>query len=235
MVFIDSQAALRALRQSPRKNSSSGSLLALARREIIRWLEADAARSLHLAWVPGHKNIEGNDYADEMAKKGSSALRADIRVGRRWTSLAKAKRRAKEQMLRRWKSEWSANDRHGEYRRLRTQPPSLTPAPHLGSLPRRALGLWLQAKTGHGDFSPYHQRPHFKHPDAHLRCRCGRQKTRLHPLTCPTFIQHQHLLDPARLSSGRLNYEYLFNDKKGIALFAEYATISRAYSCNMTT
>ncbi|KAE8218743.1 hypothetical protein CF319_g7441 [Tilletia indica] len=182
MAFIDNQAALRALKQSPRTNSSSGALLALTRRETIRWLEADADRSVHLAWVPGHKNIEGNDYADEMAKKGSSPLRADIRVGRRRTSLAKAKRRAKEQMLRRWTSEWSASERHGEYRRLRTQPPSLTPAPHLESLPRRELGLWLQAKTGHGDFSPYHQRPHFKHPDAHLLCRCGRQKTRLHPL-----------------------------------------------------
>ncbi|CAD6948366.1 unnamed protein product [Tilletia laevis] len=234
MAFIDNQAALRALAQRSRTSASSGSLLTLTRRETVKWLESDPARSVHLAWVPGHKDIEGNDYADEMAKKGSSALRADISVGRRWTSLAKAKRRAKERMLQQWTREWSDSARHGQYRRLRTQSPSLTPAPHLGSLPRRELGLWLQAKTGHGDFSTYHQRPHFKHPDAHIHCRCGRHKTRLHPLICPTFLQHQDLLDPARLPSGQLNFEYLFNDNKGISLFAEYATISRAYSCNMT-
>ncbi|CAD7061726.1 unnamed protein product [Tilletia caries] len=45
----------------------------------------------------------------------------------------------------------------------------------------------------------------------------------------------QHLLDPARLPSGQLDFEYLFNDKKGIALFAEYATISRAYSSTAAT
>ncbi|KAE8190261.1 hypothetical protein CF328_g6027 [Tilletia controversa] len=49
------------------------------------------------------------------------------------------------------------------------------------------------------------------------------------------FLQHQHLLDPARLPSGQLDFEYLFNDKKGIALFAEYATISRAYSSTAAT
>ncbi|KAL9933894.1 hypothetical protein V8E36_006976 [Tilletia maclaganii] len=56
------------------------------------------------------------------------------------------------------------------------------------------LGLWLQAKTGHGDFSGYHTRPHFNHPEAHLFCRCGKPKTRLHPLRCPSYAHHQHLL-----------------------------------------
>ncbi|KAE8180406.1 hypothetical protein CF328_g9174, partial [Tilletia controversa] len=139
IVFIDNQAVLRALKQHPRHNGSSGSILALTRREPIKWLGGDATRSVHLAWVPGHCSIEGNDRADTMAKKGSSALRADIRVGRRKTSVAKAKRRAKERLLKEWKGEWDRSSKHGSYRRLRTRPPSLTPAPYLGSLPRRVL------------------------------------------------------------------------------------------------
>ncbi|KAE8230792.1 hypothetical protein CF326_g4200 [Tilletia indica] len=233
--FVDNQAALRALQQTPRNNDSSGSLLSTIRKEISKWLQADKSRSVHLAWVPGHCGVDGNERADVMAEKGSSALRADSRVGSRRISLAKARRRAKEQLLGRWTAEWSSSDKHGAYRKLRTLPPALKPAPHLGTLPRKDLGLWLQAKTGHGDFSTYHTRPQFQHLDAHLHCRCGRQKTRLHPLTCLTYTYHQHLLDPARLPSGRLDFEHFFNDRKGISLFVEYATISRAYSCNMMT
>ncbi|CAD6947006.1 unnamed protein product, partial [Tilletia laevis] len=39
IVFIDNQAVLRALKQDPRHNGSSGSILALTRRELIKWLE----------------------------------------------------------------------------------------------------------------------------------------------------------------------------------------------------
>ena len=56
--------------------------------------------------------------------------------------------------------------------------------------------------------------------------------TRKHPLYCITYHHHQHILDKARLSSGRLGHSRLFNQPAGILLLAEYIATSKAYECN---
>ncbi|KAE8228115.1 hypothetical protein CF326_g6966 [Tilletia indica] len=232
MVFVDNAAAIQALTADARSNESSGALLASLRMRIRNWLREDQVRTLHVAWTPGHAGVEGNERADEKAKEGTSPLRATERLAKRTISLSTARRNAKDRLLGKWKKDWSSSALHPKYRRLRTQPPTLTPPPHLGTVSRKALGLWLQAKTGHGDFISYHQRDHINHPNARLHCRCGRVKTRFHPLHCVSYLSHHHLLDRARFPSGRLNYAVLFDHRTGISIFADYALRSKAYDCN---
>ncbi|KAL9938165.1 hypothetical protein V8E36_002788 [Tilletia maclaganii] len=192
--FINNTAVIHSLRSG--SETSSCALFVALRNAISSWLAEDPTRVIHICWVPGHTDIGGNETS------------IHERRGRAWPL---RDGRQKAQLQQSWQQLWSECGGHSAYRRLRLNPPSLKPGPHLGDLPRSMLGLWLQAKTGHGDFSGYHTRPHFNHPEAHLFCRCGKPKTRLHPL--PAITQ-------------------LFNTASGIARFAEYASLSKAFDCN---
>ena len=64
-IFSDSQAAIKALDS----NYISSKLVLQCREELkllSHWLE------ITLIWVPGHRNIRGNEIADELARKGST-------------------------------------------------------------------------------------------------------------------------------------------------------------------
>ena len=63
MIFVDSQAALKAIESKVVKSrivrKCRGSLASIEQHRVS------------LCWVPGHSNIEGNEKADEMARRGS--------------------------------------------------------------------------------------------------------------------------------------------------------------------
>jgi ribonuclease HI len=56
---------------------------------------------IYVSWVPGHREIQGNEDADRLAK-------ADLKRKARnpVTSLSYLKREAKEEILARWKQKW---------------------------------------------------------------------------------------------------------------------------------
>jgi len=65
-IFSDSQAAVRAL-DSYTTNSKTIS-------ECRKYLNEMATHlRINLIWVPGHRNIEGNCIADELARQGTTA------------------------------------------------------------------------------------------------------------------------------------------------------------------
>ena len=53
--------------------------------------------------MPGHREIQGNEHADRLAKAGLKRITKDP-----VTSLSYLKRKAKEEILARWKQEWKA-------------------------------------------------------------------------------------------------------------------------------
>ncbi|XP_036320510.1 uncharacterized protein LOC118735019 [Rhagoletis pomonella] len=65
-IYSDSQAALKALDSV----TCSSKTVADCRRSLNEMAEQSA---LHLVWVPGHRNIPGNEKADELAREGTSA------------------------------------------------------------------------------------------------------------------------------------------------------------------
>lgn len=63
-IFSDSQAAIMAL-----ESEYSKSKIVIDSKEALNLL--GIASDATLAWVPGHRNIDGNETADELARKGS--------------------------------------------------------------------------------------------------------------------------------------------------------------------
>jgi hypothetical protein len=64
---------------------------------------------------------------------------------------------------------------------------TVKPSPEL-DLPRATLHRLLAFRTGHKDFSWYHQKFHYN--DAKLECSCGRPKTPEHLVHCKTVFRY---------------------------------------------
>jgi hypothetical protein len=69
---------------------------------------------IHISWVPGYRETQGNKYADRLAKAG---LKRKARNPVTFPSYLK--RKAKEEILASWKQEWK-NTRQAEKSRAYT-------------------------------------------------------------------------------------------------------------------
>ncbi|KZV79127.1 hypothetical protein EXIGLDRAFT_596359, partial [Exidia glandulosa HHB12029] len=67
--LLDNQAAVRAVRK---RKCRSGQLLVDAfHRELSKLNRARRRLDIHIAWVPGHCDVRGNELADEHAKRAA--------------------------------------------------------------------------------------------------------------------------------------------------------------------
>jgi ribonuclease HI len=69
-VFTDNQSVIQAV-DAPKRQSGQYII-----EEILDTIdeihELAATRTIHIEWVPGHKNIEGNEQADQAAKAAAN-------------------------------------------------------------------------------------------------------------------------------------------------------------------
>lgn len=126
-----------------------------------------------VAWVPGHKDIHGNETADALAKRGSELPRPPTQ----YYTITNLRRRAKEGKKELRELDWESN-RPGYYNRWRLD--ALPKPPEL-QLPRPILHRLLAERSGHRDFAEYHKR--FGHDTVPL-CKCGDPKTQGHFAEC---------------------------------------------------
>ncbi len=119
-VLIDSQAAINRLRHL---GPGPGQYLAIQAHRAAEALTAQN-RSISLAWVPGHEGVEGNERADQAAKRAATKVpRAGLgelslaytrricteamkQTRQRWLTTALAKRSAAQQRTYRVRSGW---------------------------------------------------------------------------------------------------------------------------------
>jgi ribonuclease HI len=153
LIALDNQAAIRALtnnRPQPGQHILSAILTS------IRTLQ-NKRRSLriHLAWVPGHANILGNELADDLAKKAAEGQRSPTlslptMLQRRLpASTAALKAHRKTTVVKRWSKIWAVSPRYPRMRKIDTSLPSWRTYKMLASLSRRATSIIVQLRTGH--------------------------------------------------------------------------------------
>jgi hypothetical protein len=108
---------------------------------------------IHVSWVPGHREIEGNEHADRLAKAGLKRKAINP-----VTSLSYLKRKAKEEILASWKQAWK-NTRQAEKGKAYITATrdrakvSYKMQPLAG--PKRTQAAYYQLKLGKGFFKQF--------------------------------------------------------------------------------
>jgi ribonuclease HI len=164
-VALDSTTAITALRGWPGDSSQQ---------EALDFSKLAQEKGATVKWAPGHKDIAGNERADQLAKMGTQ----DIGPGTRPT-IAFIRRRAREEARGSFQ-EWWDTARPESYAPLQLKAKLSCPAEL--RVERPLLQRLLAARSGHGDFAEYHER--FNHDEANLHCSCGRRKEPNHLFYC---------------------------------------------------
>ena len=87
-------------------------------------------------------------------------------------------------------------------------------------LKREVQGWLIAARSGHGQFSAYHER--FGHEETDTYCVCGQKRAQLHPFSCPKAREHRpHLWCTKRQK--QLAPEEVLGTPEGVAIFAKWA------------
>jgi ribonuclease HI len=131
-------------------------------------------------WCPGHMGIQGNEMADEEAKRGVQAPR-DREAGPTLAGMkAMARQTLRENRGAVWRKATSALS--GRYTSWGLEY-DYGPCPEQLKLGRTDLHRLLAIRTGHGDFAWYHRKYH-PEEEVNMRCSCGMAKTPDHLVHC---------------------------------------------------
>lgn len=197
LLFLDNSAVVDGiLGNTPA--SSQGAYMGL--RKIAKELQPHVTTKV--AWVPGHKDVLGNERADKLAKEGSELPRhtsscATITHIKRWA------RKERRLIL---EAYWDDNS-PSYYRRWQLDALAMPPELHL---PRPILHRLLAERSGHGDFIEYHER--FGH-DTRPTCKCGEPRTQGHFVECRMVAPFLPDIPEKDLQFGATHLTYLLGYK----------------------
>lgn len=217
-VFADSSAAVGRITVP---STSIGQKWMLATRyEAEAFVNLHPLHTVEVSWIPSHSNIPGNETADRLAKDGTQ------RIDHPWRSIANARRRLREQILKDWRTEWNANATAGGFAVADRIPPSLKPPSHFRSLRRQIYALTIQCRTRHAFLGEYYAN-HV--PTEDTNCRCGIEvQTREHILReCWLYDDHRYIL---RAAVRDLSLPELLGTPKGIKAVASFIAKSGAFT-----
>jgi ribonuclease HI len=185
-IFTDNQSAIQAV-DSPKRQS--GQYIIKEILDIIdRIHKAKPTNTIHIEWVPGHKNIEGNERADQAAKAAAISRTAPLN-----TKMKSAQNRSIKSMVKtKWETEWKTGRENARQLRNMSQHPGTTTGPKLyGTLQQRKHTVWVaRLRTGHCHLNQYlHRFNIIETPE----CECGAEKE-----TVDHFLLNCELYDEER-------------------------------------
>ncbi|TFY57753.1 hypothetical protein EVJ58_g6828 [Rhodofomes roseus] len=189
------------------------------REAITTFLDADPARSVEIAWTPGHQGIIGNEAADRLAKDAT-----DLDAGHSRATRANALSRAKAQARDKWVTAWTQTAPTGRFASANRLPPQMKPRKHFLTLRREVFGRVFQCRTGHGFTGEYYRS--FV-PSETANCPCGEPyQTRRHILQeCVQYEPHRHIL---RDISPSIDLPTILGTTEGITALASFLETSGA-------
>jgi ribonuclease HI len=188
-IFTDNQSAIQTI-ESPKRQS--GQYIIKGILDIIdRVYAIKPTCNVHIEWVPGHENIEGNEQADQAAK-ASANPNNDIPSIRMRSSHKSSIRTA---MKAEWETEWKTGTKTALRLRYMSQHPSATTSLKLyESLQQRKHVVWIsRLRTGHCHLNEYLHR--FKIIDTpECECEAGKETVNHFLLKCQLYDEERDIL-----------------------------------------
>jgi ribonuclease HI len=198
-ILLDNQAAIRALQTN--RPQPGQQLTRLFHKQLTKICQLRRTFRLHLAWVPGHAGVAGNERADELAKAASEGATTLLHtpvplLNNLPLSQSAVKMQIKLSALASWRAQWLSS-KHG--RRLRqfdsTPPGNQTQLLYRG-LSRPAGSLLTQLRSGHVGLNQHLSR--IKLVDSPKCPNCDTRETVEHYLLgCRRYTQARHELQIA--------------------------------------
>jgi ribonuclease HI len=225
-ILIDNQAAIRAVAR-PRPQPGQY-LVRLFHRTLDALRRQRRTLKLCIPWVPGHQDIEGNEAADEEAKRAaqgdSSALSKpllplhDLPI-----SVAALKAARKKLVARQRGAEWETSRVGKRIAQVDKTPPGKSTLKWYADLPRRQCSILTQLRTGHIGLNAYLAR--FGIVDTSHCPTCNEPETVNHFLfTCRRFGQQRDVLRRALHAANhqQLSKRSLLGKSKNRTLLLDY-------------
>ena len=168
-IFTDNQSAIQTI-ESPKRQS--GQYIIKGILDIIdRTYAIKPTCNIHIEWVPGHENVDGNEQADQAAKTAATPVNTlpDIRMR------SAQKRSIQTTMKTKWETEWKTEKNTAKCLRNMSQHPGTTTGLKLyGTMQQRKHVVWIsRLRTGHCHLNEYLHR--FKIIET-SECECGAGK-----------------------------------------------------------
>jgi ribonuclease HI len=220
----DNRAAVQSILSS--KVGSAQPARLRFQKAALTWLDGREGRRITVEWIPGHRNIRGNEEADELARAGAGREPVE---DEEVNTFSYQKQRAKAYAEEAWVERAALVDRDNLYADCR-RPPRTKPFSRKHSLrkdvPRRSRALLTQVKTGHSFTGEYYR---WAVPSEAVECPCGAAlETREHILrTCPRYDAHRDVL---RAASPTIHVPTLLGTDKGLRAIVEFIERTGAFT-----
>ena len=220
-IFTDSQPAIKSIAK-PRRQSGQ-SIIKRILDEIEELQRTKSAYTLSFEWVPGHVGIEGNEKADEAAKK--AATQTDPSESGPWQmTLKSARANAIHQAIKKeCNKEWANGRKTATKLRQVTKTTNVKPSAHiyetLGNK-RKNIATIARLRTGHCSLNHYLHRFNIIEDPT---CACGdAQETVTHfLLVCSLHEREQDKLR-RKVGIGGMRVERLLGDPRRIKHTIEF-------------
>lgn len=152
-VLLDAQAAINRLQST---EPGPGQALAIRAHKAVSRL-ASSGRPVVIQWVPGHAGVEGNEQADQAAKRASTRPAGPDFEGLSLAYVRRACTEARRKAVEEWaqRNAVQGTHRHGRAYRM---PRGWGLDRVAARAPKRLASRYYQLKTGHAPIGAYYHR-----------------------------------------------------------------------------
>ncbi|TFY52504.1 hypothetical protein EVJ58_g9980 [Rhodofomes roseus] len=191
----DNTACLQASRN--RKPHPGHYLIDKLLRDVDRLQRRHPGIRFTLRWVPGHKGVEGNEMADEEAKKAARGDESEAALLPSWLraglpiSLSKVRQTFNEVLAERAKEEWRASPRAERMDRINPDLPSKGYCKLTEQLPRRHASILFQLRTEHAPLQRHLHRIQRADSPSCPNCNMAQETVYHFLMECPAYDDHR--------------------------------------------
>ena len=217
-IFIDNKAAIQS-GASP--STTAGSYLIDKFSRLTRAIEKKFQGQgnefqLTVRWIPGHKGVQGNELADEEAKRAaespdnSSARRRlpkYLQTAPLPHSVSAIKQWHRKALMKKWKEEWITSPRYNRAKAIDPNMPSSHFLKLIDSLPKKCASVYIQLRTNHAPLN-FHLHRIGKSDSPYCQHCEGKEETVHHfILDCPLYARERHTMATAlRRDASSISY-----------------------------